>query len=61
MRLLSFLVAGVVLASRVLAQDIDPEVTVEKHHYQVRLQLASHVRLTAERVLRVTLPAFARS
>lgn len=34
MRLLSFLVAGVVLASRVLAQDIDPEVTVEKHHYQ---------------------------
>lgn len=34
MRLSSFLVAGVVLASRVLAQDIDPEVTVEKHHYQ---------------------------
>ncbi|KAH8999049.1 heat shock protein Hsp90 [Lactarius akahatsu] len=34
MRLLSFLIAGVVLGSRVLAQDIDPEVTVEKHHYQ---------------------------
>lgn len=34
MRLLSFLVAGIVLGSRVLAQDIDPEVTVEKHHYQ---------------------------
>jgi hypothetical protein len=45
MRLLSFLVAGVVLASRVLAQDIDPEVTVEKHHYQVRLRLVSHVSL----------------
>jgi hypothetical protein len=44
MRLLSILVAGVVLASRVLAQDIDPEVTVEKHHYQVRLQLVSHVQ-----------------
>ncbi len=43
MRLLSFLVASVVLASRVLAQDVDPEVTVEKHHYQVRL-LLSHVR-----------------
>ena len=42
MRLLSFLVAGVVLASRVLAHvPIDPEVTVEKHHYQVRLQLVS--------------------
>ncbi|KAH9049729.1 Hsp90 protein-domain-containing protein [Lactarius hengduanensis] len=46
MRLLSFLVAGVLLGSRVLAQDIDPEVTVEKHHYQVRLRLASHVRYT---------------
>jgi len=46
MRLLSFLVVGVVLASQVLTQDIDPEVNVEKHHYQVRLHLVSYVRFS---------------
>ena len=36
MRLLSFLVTGVTLVSYALAQDLTPEVSAEKHHYQVR-------------------------
>jgi hypothetical protein len=36
MRLLRFLTAGVTLASYALAQDLTPEVSAEKHQYQVR-------------------------
>jgi len=36
MRLLSLLVTGVTLVSYALAQDLTPEVSVEKHDYQVR-------------------------
>ena len=36
MRLLSFFVTGVTLVSYALAQDLTPEVSVEKHHYEVR-------------------------
>ncbi|KAI0307112.1 heat shock protein Hsp90 [Multifurca ochricompacta] len=34
MRLLSFLIAGIALVSQVSAQDLNPEASVEKHHYQ---------------------------
>lgn len=36
MRLLRFLTTGVTLVSYALAQDLTPEVSAEKHHYQVR-------------------------
>jgi hypothetical protein len=36
MRLLRFLTTGVTLVSYALAQDLTPEVSPEKHHYQVR-------------------------
>jgi hypothetical protein len=39
MRLLGFLTAGVTLVSYALAQDLTPEVSAEKHNFQVRLCL----------------------
>ena len=39
MRLLGFLITGVTLVSYALAQDLTPEVSAEKHHFQVRLRL----------------------
>ena len=40
MRLLRFLATGVTLVSYALAQDLTPEVSAEKHQYQVRHCLA---------------------
>ncbi|KAH9045350.1 Hsp90 protein-domain-containing protein [Lactarius pseudohatsudake] len=60
MRLLSFLVAGIVLGSRVLAQDIDPEVTVEKHHYQSDIARLRNIVINRHVFLSTHLPSLTR-
>jgi hypothetical protein len=62
MRLLGFLVTSVTLVSYALAQDLTPEVSAEKHHFQVRFRLfycdlSRHIK----RVIRVMLPVFVKS
>jgi len=39
MRLLGFLITGATLVSYAFGQDLTPEVSAEKHHFQVRLGL----------------------
>ncbi len=62
MRLLNFLITGLTLVSYALAQDLTPEVSAEKHHYQVRLCLVHcDFSRNIKRVTRAMLLVFARS
>ena len=62
MRLLGLLTTGVTLVSYVLAQDLTPEVSADKHHFQVRLCLfRCDLGRDAKRIIRVMSPVFVKS
>jgi len=62
MRLLRCLIPGITLVSYALAQELTPDVSAEKHHYQVRLCLYRRgLSCNLIRAIRVMSPVFVRS